>query len=256
VAQASIAEARARQDEVAVAARADEAEATRTEMLKRQGLVSEAELERLRADAQGRSAAAEALARALERTESEHRMRESDQRASLATLERELARLAGLKAVSEQALLRLEHELELRRLRAPVAGRVGEVASLPPGTYVEEGTRLGAIVPAGGVRILTEFPASESVGRLRPGLPARLRLDAFPWTQFGSQRARVERVANEARDGRVRVELSVQPTPGSPVPLQHGLLGTVEAAVEETTPAMLVLRAAGASLRTRFGDAP
>jgi hypothetical protein len=55
----------------------------------------------------------------------------------------------------------------------------------------------------------------------------------------------VRRVASEVRDGRVRIELGVQPDGASPIPLQHGLPGTVEVQVERVTPAALVLRCAG-----------
>jgi membrane fusion protein (multidrug efflux system) len=129
------------------------------------------------------------------------------------------------------------------------------VANLQPGVFIEEGARLGAVVPSGELRIVADFPASDAVGRLQPGQPARLRLDAFPWTQYGSLPARVARVANEARDGRIRVELTVQPPPHSNIPLQHGLQGTAEVAVERTTPLRLALRMAGAALRARLGRA-
>jgi membrane fusion protein (multidrug efflux system) len=248
-------EARARSQEADVAARSSEAEVARASALQARGLIAEAEAERLRAEAQGRRAAAEAQARALARVESEQRMKEGEQWMEIAALERELARLAGETSSAEQAIQRLEYEASLRRIRAPVAGRVGEVAELQPGAYVTEGLRLGTVVPAGGMRIIAEFPAPEAVGRLRAGQTARLRLDAFPWTQYGSVPARLERVANETREGLIRVELAVEPAPGSAIPVQHGLRGTVEVAVEETTPAVLALRAAGGALKARLGSA-
>lgn len=55
----------------------------------------------------------------------------------------------------------------------------------------------------------------------------------------------LSRVASEVRDGHVRVELGVDPDGASPIPLQHGLPGTVEVRVERLAPATLVLRAAG-----------
>jgi membrane fusion protein (multidrug efflux system) len=73
-----------------------------------------------------------------------------------------------------------------------------------------------------------------------------LRLDGFPWTQFGSLAATVTRVASEARDGQVRVELHLASPGGRPdIPMQHGLPGTVEIHVEEITPLVLIVRAAG-----------
>ena len=48
---------------------------------------------------------------------------------------------------------------------------------------------------------------------------ARLRLDSFPWTQYGSLATTVSRVASEVRDGRVRVELTVASEPPARLPL-------------------------------------
>jgi multidrug resistance efflux pump len=84
-----------------------------------------------------------------------------------------------------------------------------------------------------------------SVGRVRPGQPARLRLDGFPWTQYGTLSATVSGVGNEASEETIRVELAVESDPVSRIPLQHGQTGAVEVAVERAASAVLVLRAAG-----------
>jgi membrane fusion protein (multidrug efflux system) len=52
-------------------------------------------------------------------------------------------------------------------------------------------------------------------------------------------------VSSEIRDGLVRVEMKVDPARPCRIPLQHGLPGTVEVAVEQVTPGALVLRLAG-----------
>jgi multidrug resistance efflux pump len=140
---------------------------------------------------------------------------------------------------------RLAHEIERRRIRAPMAGRLGEVAELRTGSVVREGDRLAAVVPLGDLQVVADFLPPSALGRVRPGQPARLRLEGFPWTQYGSLAATVSRVASEVRSGRIRVELSVDSKGASPIPLQHGLPGTVEVQVERVTPATLVLRAAG-----------
>jgi membrane fusion protein (multidrug efflux system) len=55
-------------------------------------------------------------------------------------------------------------------------------------------------------------------------------------------------VANEARDGAIRVELRLVPEALTTIPLQHGLPGTVEVEVERVSPAALVLRGVGQRL--------
>jgi membrane fusion protein (multidrug efflux system) len=147
-------------------------------------------------------------------------------------------------AAAEAAVARREEALELRHIRAPVDGRIGWLALLDIGNVVREGDHLFSVVPDGPVRAMAEFLPS-ALGRLRPGLPARVRLDGFPWIQYGSVAATVESVGSEARDGRVRVELVIDPAASTRIPLEHGLTGTIEVAVEQAAPAVLVVRAIG-----------
>jgi membrane fusion protein (multidrug efflux system) len=100
-------------------------------------------------------------------------------------------------------------------------------------------------MPTGKLRVVAEFAPEAAFGRIRPGQPARMRLDGFPWLQFGTISATVDSVAGETRAGRVRVELEVLADPTSAIPLQHGLPGTVEIEVERVLPAKLALRIAG-----------
>jgi len=126
-----------------------------------------------------------------------------------------------------------------------VTGRLGEVANLRTGAFVSEGDRLGAVVPRGELQAIAYFPPPPALGRIRPGQPARMRLKGFPWTQYGSIAATVASVANEVRDGRVRVEFHIHLDPASPIPIQHGLPGAVEVEVDHVSPATLMLRVAG-----------
>jgi membrane fusion protein (multidrug efflux system) len=154
--------------------------------------------------------------------------------------------LAGMKAKLGAVVDRLESELELRRVVAPVSGTVGEASNLKIGTVVSAGERLGAIVPGGSLKIVAQFQPADALGRIQTGQRARLRLDGFPWTQYGALSATVTRIANEVRDGLVRVEL--KPAADFQLALQHGLPGAAEVEVEQISPAALLLRVAGQAL--------
>jgi len=154
-------------------------------------------------------------------------------------------RLRSQMATTTSVTRRLENEIERRRIRAPMDGRLGEVAELRIGAFVAEGQRLGAIIPAGRLRVVAEFEPSSALGRIRPGQQARLRLVGFPWTEYGSIATTVDNVASEVRAGTVRVELTMQPDAASAVPFQHGMPGAVEIEVERLSPAALVLRVGG-----------
>jgi multidrug resistance efflux pump len=206
-----------------------------------------AELDSLRAKAEARKQreAADAWRLEVRRLEWDLRTRGSDRQARLQRLMREIVQLEGQLTASRVVIERLEYEIERRSIRAPVAGRLGEVATLQVGGMVHEGERLGAVVPPGALKIMTDFLPPAALGRIQPGQPARLRLEGFPWTQYGDIAATVASVASEVREGRVRVELAVRPEAAPLIPLQHGLPGTIEVEVDHVSPAQLVLRTAG-----------
>jgi membrane fusion protein (multidrug efflux system) len=241
-------EARARQAEAETARKFAEEESARLQKLEKK--LPELDLLRVRAEAEKRKSAAAALGLDVTRLETDQLTRESQARAHIEELHRDLADVESQIATTTASVGVLGEDIERHLVRAPVAGRVGAVVpTLQPGAFVKEGERLGAIVPSGELRVAAEFTPESAIGRVKEGEPARLRLDGFPWTQFGSVRARVTSVEAEPRDGKVRVELTVVGAPPA-VPMQHGLPGSLEVEVERATPAALVLRAAGRLVTT------
>jgi len=241
---ATVAEARAKLDEAKVAEKLAGEQLARAERLKKEGLVSDAELERARSEVAQKRAASQAFQMAIGRTGASGRADLSDRRARREGLARDIAVLEGEQLTTKALMERLEHQIALRVVRATVTGKLAEVAAVTVGSVVREGDRLGAIVPDGGLRIIAEFPPPRALGRIRAGQPARMRLDGFPWAQHGTIPAKVSHLASEVREGRVRVELEVLPS-DTDVPLQHGLPGTLEVEVERASPLVLILRAAG-----------
>jgi multidrug resistance efflux pump len=243
-------QARARYREAASAAQLSDREAERMAHLHARKYIAELDFLRAGAEAEKRRAAADALRLEISRLEWDQRMRGSDRQASAERLKHEIAKLEEQMADAAAATERLEYEIEKRRIRAPVAGRLGEVANLRIGAVVREGDKLGAVVPPGTLKVVADFLPPSALGRIQPSQPARLRLEGFPWTQYGAISATVASVASEVRNGRVRVELAIRPDSASPIPLQHGLPGTVEVEVDRVSPATLVLRTAGLLLST------
>lgn len=242
---AALDEARARVHEAEQPARFAEADAERLKKLFDERLTAEREYARAQADANRTRATVESLQRTITRLEREQGTRESDRDTQIRALEAEIHRLEGEKITSAATIDRLRYDVEKRFIRAPISGRLGDVAILRTGAVVKEGDTLAAIVPSGALRIVAEFDPSAALGRIRPGQPARLRLKGFPWTQYGSIKARVATVGNEIRDGRVRVECNVDGVGPNLIPAQHGLPGAVEVQVEQISPAALVFRVAG-----------
>lgn len=223
----------------------EEARARSAEAVARIGLA------RQQGEVEAGHAAARAADRATRRVALDRTVEELDRRAHLAKLEGDAVALRGDVANEEATIRRLEHDLVLRTVRAPVSGRVGEVSDgFRVGSVLRPAERLGAIVPPGAPRAVALFPAS-AVGRLRPGQPARLRLEGYAWTQYGTIPATVADAANEPSGGRIRVELTLTAGVPTRIPLGHGLPGSAEVAIERVSPAVLVLRAAGQAMAIR-----
>jgi membrane fusion protein (multidrug efflux system) len=241
-ARSSAAEGHALVREAEQEAELAEDEARRAEALRAREAIAEVEMLRSANAAGKRRAVADARAAHAASLDADRSRRESAARAHLDALRREEARLAGAVEMSHLAASALESLLEKRTIRAPVDGSLAEVAALRPGAFVREGDRLGSVLPHGELRIVAEFLPAAALGRIRPGMPARFRLDGFPWAHFGNIGAVVTGVAAEVRDGRVRVEAALRGDGAPQVPRQHGLPGTLEVEVERISPALLVMR--------------
>jgi multidrug resistance efflux pump len=245
---AALEEARARYREGDAGARFAEEQGARITRLHSEGLISEIDFLRGKAEAEKLRATAESLRLNVTRQEREQRTRDIERQARLQELERSMRQIEGQAATSTATIHRLKEEVERRTIRAPLQARLGEVANLRVGSYVDEGDKIASLVPTGELRVVANFPPPAVLGRIRPGQPARVRLQGFPWAQYGCIGSKVATVGSEVRDGHVRVELVLSSSFHSLIPLQHGLPGSVEVEVDRISPFALVMRVAGQSL--------
>ncbi len=168
----------------------------------------------------------------------------SDRDVQLTSLAKEIVDVENDLAVEEARLRTLEYEVERRSLRASVAGTLTDVVPCTAGMSVGTTQRLATILPEGEVRLVAYFDPKEAIGRVQPGQRAILRVESYPWTQFGTLDAVVRTAGAEARDGVIRVEMTVLET-NPRIPVVHGLVASAEVATEKMTPATLLLRMAG-----------
>jgi membrane fusion protein (multidrug efflux system) len=248
-AHAGIEEGEARIRQSVAAARFARDESERMARLQATGLVSELEALRAANTAIERDAEARVAEHALSRLVREFEVRAQNRLAEMAGLKREIAALQGTREEALAASERIEFDIEQRIVRAPISGVIAEVSPLKPGSLVAPGDRVCTIVPDGEVRVVARFAPAAVLGRVKAGQMARVRLEAFPWTQYGSALAHVTSVAGELHDGEIRVELELERTETPAFPLQHGLPAEVNIEVERASPAALVLRSIGAYTR-------
>ncbi|GAB6142165.1 hypothetical protein JCM14076_28940 [Methylosoma difficile] len=240
---AALQSAKARQQEAdAAVAFAQDNEQRMTAM---RDAIPQIEIVRAHAESQKLSSARDALAGEIQRLAMDAQMRGHQEQADIENLKRESARLQGEMASVAASLDRLQQDIGLHLIRAPASGKVGELAALQIGTYVTVGDKLGAVVPDSALSIIGYFPPAAVLGRIHPEQSARMRLDGFPWAQFGTIAAKVSRVGAEIRDQQVRVEFTPEQAADSKILLQHGLPGVIEVSIEQTSPALLMLRSAG-----------
>lgn len=247
-AEAANAEALAKAQEVSTAAELAVEEAKRLSDLQQRGLVSDLDALRGRKQAEERRSEARAAEAGALRVTRDLAAKEQDRVGRIARLRNEIAEIEGGRSEAVAASERLEYQIDQRQVRAPIAGILAEVAPLKLGGMVQAGDRICTIVPDGLLKVVALFRPSVALGRIRDGQSARVRLEGFPWTQYGSAEARVTNVSGEVRDGQIRVDLALN-TSSASIPFQHGLPAEVQVEVEQISPVALVLRSVGRQLR-------
>jgi multidrug resistance efflux pump len=236
-------EARAQAREAEFTARLAEEEASRAKAMFLAQVISVAERDRTRGEARVKRAAASTRVQAVERLAAAYRLERRESEERFARLEQALAQAEGDEQMAAATLERARSELRAHRILAPASGWIGEVLPLAAGAVVSPGDRLAVIVPDQEVRAVAEFP-DQAMGWIRAGQRARLQLRGYPWVQYGWVEAIVSEVGRDAAEGRFRVMMRIiRHDPG--IPLAHGLAGSAEIEVGQTTPLKLLLRTLG-----------
>lgn len=132
-------------------------------------------------------------------------------------------------------------ELEETRVRAPIGGRVSFVADIAQGQRVVAEHHLLTIRADDVLLLRASFAAAEAAGRVVEGQTARIRFDAFPWTQYGSLSGTVVNVGGVDGDGRLVVELRVAAGQDSPIVLTDGMTADVLIDIDRSTIAQHLL---------------
>ena len=237
-------EARAKVKEAQVAAKMQTNEADRLEALRARGAVSEIEAERARSLSDQKNAQLSALRSELSKLQHESHTNSDDRRTRISGLQREASKLDADLAALRANIDTIQHDIERRSIRAPASGRLGEVGTVRLGSVLKEGERIATIVASGNLRVVAQLPPASALGRVKEGQLARVRLEGFPWTEYGDVTAQVTEVASEVRENHARVELVILKH-SALIPMQHGMPASVEIEVDRASPLQLVLRSAG-----------
>ncbi len=231
-------------------------EATMSSQLRSHQAVSELEFQRTLAEAKAQEATVASERSSRIKTDQDWALSVQERRVRLAQLRRQANEAGGAAELEAAAVSRLEHSIRQRSIVAPISGKLGNVAEIHPGAVVSAAQVLATVIPIDKPRAVAFYPA-QSVGLLKPNQSGSMRLDGYAWMQFGAVPAVVRSVGSEPNDGLIRVELELRPPRDCPIPLTHGLPGSLDIQVERVAPVTLVLRAAGQYLAPRKqGTAP
>lgn len=105
-------------------------------------------------------------------------------------------------------------------LRSPIDGVVQGLSVLASGQVVQSGEQIMQVVPSDGTLEVEAYLLNQDVGFVQPGQEAIVKLEAFPFTRYGTIPATVSRVAEDAipeADARRREESTVGSGEGRPL---------------------------------------
>jgi hemolysin D len=87
-----------------------------------------------------------------------------------------------------------ERQISLASISMPVAGIVAELKTKNAGELVGAGSVVATIVPEGVPLVVNAEVPNKDIGFVKPGLEAQVKIDAYPYEQFGTVSAVVETV--------------------------------------------------------------
>ena len=126
----------------------------------------------------------------------------------IADQSQKLAEIEQKRDHAEQELIKAKSKANRTELRAPISGTVQQLAVSSLGQVVSSGQSLLTVVPLGGSIEVEVMIANEDIGFVEIGQPAVIKVDAFPFTRYGTVNGVVEKVSRDAVDQRDSTVLS------------------------------------------------
>jgi membrane fusion protein, hemolysin D len=143
----------------------------------------------------------------------------ADQTQKLAEIERKRDR-------TEQELIKAQSKTDRTQLKSPIDGTVQQLSITTVGQVVTSGQSLLTVVPLEGPIEVEAMIANKDIGFVEPGQPAIVKIEAFPFTRYGTVDATVSKVSRDAVDERDATNLSdaatvTKPQPGASIAQQQ-----------------------------------
>lgn len=133
----------------------------------------------------------------------------SEQTGKLADAERKADKIG-------QDLVKATAKNERATLRAPISGTVQQLAISTVGQVVSGAQSLMSIVPTDGPIEIEAMIQNQDIGFVEPGQDAVIKVEAFPFTRYGSIAGKITRVSRDAVEERDALAMSDPMTSARP----------------------------------------
>ncbi|MBP1427789.1 HlyD family type I secretion periplasmic adaptor subunit, partial [Providencia rettgeri] len=102
------------------------------------------------------------------------------------------------RASLEQELLKNKERNQLEIIRAPVDGTIQQLATHTIGAVLQPAQQLMAVVPNNHVQLAEIKILNKDIGFIHEGLRAEVKIDAFPYTRYGTVEGEVISVSRDS----------------------------------------------------------
>ena len=110
----------------------------------------------------------------------------------------DLAKAEADARLRQEELTKSRQRSSLQRLTAPVDGTITQLSIHTIGGVVEAAKPIMVVVPKGGSLVAEVKILNKDVGFVKEGQPVAIKLEAFPFTRYGTIPGRVESVGSDA----------------------------------------------------------
>jgi multidrug resistance efflux pump len=156
----------------------------------------------------------------------------ADLTSSIATFEQVLRGTDATIAQARGKLRMQDHTIDKLTITSPVDGEITALNYNTAGQSVGAGSRVAVIVPKDVRPIVVAFVANKDIAEIKEGIAARIKVDAYPFRQFGTVDATVTRVFPLADKPefavRLRMDSNFINANGRKEPLEPGLTVQVD----------------------------
>jgi hemolysin D len=111
----------------------------------------------------------------------------------------EIAQIQGDIAALRSRSQTLALQIQQSQLKIPVEGTIFELPQSHPGAVVQPGQMLATIAPKGAPLILRAQITTADSGFLKVGLPVKVKLDAYPFQEYGIVPGKIRWISPSAK---------------------------------------------------------